>query len=123
MITRRRFLNSLALLAASSHGLLAQEKRRSRWDIITNDDPTRPAPYAPRPLSWSDDAITACWIGHATVLVNFSGVNILTDPVFSERVGLNIAGLFTVGPKPLVAPGRVTCRLRQRRSSLLSFLS
>jgi L-ascorbate metabolism protein UlaG (beta-lactamase superfamily) len=103
-ISRRRFLDLLALFAASVHSLPAQETRRSRLDLITNNDETSPAPFVPEPLSWSDDTITACWIGHATVLVNFFGVNIITDPVFSNRVGLNFAGLFTVGPKRLVAP-------------------
>lgn len=104
MISRRHFLNVLALLSASGPALLAQEKRRSRLDLITNNDETSPAPHVPEPLAWSNDTITACWIGHATVLVNFFGVNIITDPVLSNRVGLNVAGLFTVGPKRLVAP-------------------
>lgn len=104
MISRRRFLNLLALLPASRHGLLSQEKRRSRLDLITNNEATSPAPHLPEPLSWSDDACTASWIGHSTVLMNFFGVNIITDPVFSNRVGLNFAGLFTIGPKRLVAP-------------------
>jgi L-ascorbate metabolism protein UlaG (beta-lactamase superfamily) len=26
------------------------------------------------------------WIGHATTLVQLDGLNVLTDPVFSERV-------------------------------------
>ena len=104
MLSRRRFLNLLALLSASSHGLLAQDKHRTRWDLITNDDPIKPAPYVPRPLSWSDETVTACWIGHSTILMNFFGVHIITDPVFSDRVGLNVVGLFTVGPKRRVAP-------------------
>lgn len=52
----------------------------------------------PKPLSWSDNTITACWIGHATVLINFYGVRILTDPVFGARVGVSL-GLGTAGPK------------------------
>lgn len=27
------------------------------------------------------------WIGHSTVLIQYHGVNVLTDPVFSDRVG------------------------------------
>lgn len=43
----------------------------------------------------------ATWIGHATVLVQAGGVNILTDPIFSER-----ASPFSfAGPKRTRAPG------------------
>jgi L-ascorbate metabolism protein UlaG (beta-lactamase superfamily) len=104
MPSRRRFLSTVALAATSGRTLAAQEKRRSRWDIISADHPISPARYAPDPSSWRDDTISASWIGHATVLLNFFGVRILTDPVFSDRVGLNFAGLFTLGPKRLVAP-------------------
>lgn len=56
-----------------------------------------------KPSEWSDNAITAAWIGHATVLVNFYGTKILTDPVMFDRVGCEIGG-FVIGRKRLVAP-------------------
>ncbi len=37
----------------------------------------------PAPETWLDTDITAAWIGHATVLINFFGTWILTDPVYS----------------------------------------
>jgi N-acyl-phosphatidylethanolamine-hydrolysing phospholipase D len=40
---------------------------------------------------------TATWIGHATVLLQIGGVNILTDPVFSERAS----------PVPFAGPKRI----------------
>jgi N-acyl-phosphatidylethanolamine-hydrolysing phospholipase D len=46
-----------------------------------------------------EPAIT--WIGHATMLAQFGGLNFLTDPVFSDRV----SPLSFVGPKRHVAPG------------------
>jgi hypothetical protein len=58
----------------------------------------KPAPLKPTPATWKDDALTAAWIGHSTVLINFYGINILTDPVFSSRVGLRLPP-FTIGPK------------------------
>jgi L-ascorbate metabolism protein UlaG (beta-lactamase superfamily) len=45
----------------------------------------------------------AAWIGHSTVLISIDGFTILTDPVFSERIGIKI-GPFTVGLKRLVQP-------------------
>jgi N-acyl-phosphatidylethanolamine-hydrolysing phospholipase D len=43
---------------------------------------------------------TVTWVGHATLLVQLEGVNILTDPIWSDR-----AGPFGIGPKRLVRPG------------------
>lgn len=69
-----------------------------------------PRPDAKRPVlkpnldSFPDDEVTVCWIGHSTVYVNFFGVGILTDPVFSDRVGLHLMRLFTVGVKRHTAP-------------------
>lgn len=34
------------------------------------------------------DSLTVHWLGHATVLLEFDGVRILTDPVLRNRVGL-----------------------------------
>ena len=62
-----------------------------------------PAPHKPTPSAWKDDALTATWLGHSTVLINFRGIHILTDPVFSARVGLRVPP-FTIGPKRFVAP-------------------
>jgi L-ascorbate metabolism protein UlaG (beta-lactamase superfamily) len=40
----------------------------------------------PHPDLWDKDRLTVCWIGHATVLLNFHGTTILTDPVLTERI-------------------------------------
>jgi L-ascorbate metabolism protein UlaG (beta-lactamase superfamily) len=65
--------------------------------------PVVPAFAKPEPLKWGDSRITAAWIGHATVLINFFGVKILTDPVLFPRIGIRLPGL-TIGPKRLTAP-------------------
>lgn len=57
----------------------------------------------PRPEEWDDRKITMAWLGHATVLINFFGVKIITDPALFPRVGIRFAGL-TLGPKRLTAP-------------------
>src|SRR6185295_18307960 len=44
--------------------------------------------------------LAATWVGHSTVLVQIGGLNVLTDPVFSERA-------FPVqwaGPRRVMAP-------------------
>jgi N-acyl-phosphatidylethanolamine-hydrolysing phospholipase D len=44
---------------------------------------------------------TATWIGHSTVLLQIGGLNVLTDPVFSERA----FPVQWMGPRRLMDPG------------------
>lgn len=62
-----------------------------------------PAPNRPDPSKWSDTGIHAAWLGHSTVLLKIDGIMVLTDPVFSNRIGLNV-GPVTIGLKRLVSP-------------------
>jgi L-ascorbate metabolism protein UlaG (beta-lactamase superfamily) len=79
---------------------LAQETRRK----------VEPAPFIPRPAGWSDNRITLAWLGHSTVLVNFYGIRILTDPALAKNVGISY-GLGTIGPKRFVAPALTSAQL------------
>jgi L-ascorbate metabolism protein UlaG (beta-lactamase superfamily) len=64
-----------------------------------------PALHHPNPREWRDDALTVAWLGHATVLINFFGTWILTDPALRNRVGVNLAGgLVTLGMRRLTQP-------------------
>jgi len=47
------------------------------------------------------DAIQVTWIGHAAFLIQTDGLNILTDPMFSERA----SPVSFAGPKRLAPPG------------------
>ena len=67
------------------------------------DRPIQPAAQRPSPGSWPDTGLHATWIGHSTVVIRIDGFTIVTDPVFSSRIGINL-GLFTLGLKRLVAP-------------------
>jgi L-ascorbate metabolism protein UlaG (beta-lactamase superfamily) len=59
------------------------------------------APHTPSPAAWPDNAITLAWLGHATVLVNFYGVRVLTDPTLFARIGVDV-GVGSIGPLRLV---------------------
>ena len=72
---------------------------RGRVEELGRDVPA--APHRPSPDSWNDNAITLSWLGHATVLINFYGVRILSDPVLFRRIGIDL-GLGSVGPLRLV---------------------
>ncbi len=45
-----------------------------------------PPEYVNPPERFHSGAVT--WVGHATFLIQIDGLNILTDPVWSERVGI-----------------------------------
>jgi L-ascorbate metabolism protein UlaG (beta-lactamase superfamily) len=96
----------LGLAALAPGQILAQvhERRRFPFAFLFGSHETVPASFRPDPASWDDSTITAAWIGHATVLINFFGTKIITDPVFSERIGLNFFRFGTIGPKRLVSP-------------------
>jgi N-acyl-phosphatidylethanolamine-hydrolysing phospholipase D len=50
---------------------------------------------------------SATWIGHATALVQMGGLNLLTDPIFSERA----SPLEGLGPKRAQPPGLALAQL------------
>lgn len=55
---------------------------------------------------WRNDEMTFGWVGHSTVLINFFGTWIITDPVFSVKSGYDFLGLglFVIGPTRVVMP-------------------
>jgi L-ascorbate metabolism protein UlaG (beta-lactamase superfamily) len=73
----------------------------------------------PTPAQWSSERLTAAWLGHATVLINFFGVNILSDPALFPRIGIRLPGI-TLGPKRLTAPALVVHELPKIDLILLS---
>lgn len=60
--------------------------------------------FKPMPATWDANRVMAAWLGHSTVLINFFGMTILTDPVLGKRVGADTP-LGNIGPKRLIAPG------------------
>jgi len=70
---------------------------------IESRRPVAPACAKPNPAEWNNARVTAAWLGHATVLINFFGIKILTDPALFPRIGIRLPG-FTIGPKRLTAP-------------------
>ena len=97
------------------------------WEIealktaLVNDNMrwVAPAPLKPEPHKWSDDEVTCAWLGHSIVLINFFGLNIITDPVLGRRVGIK-AGPFILGPKRYIQPALKYWELPQIDLILLS---
>jgi L-ascorbate metabolism protein UlaG (beta-lactamase superfamily) len=67
---------------------------RPPWPEAVPATPTRP------PARVEGERMLVTWIGHATVLVQTAGLNILTDPIWSDT-----AGPFGFGPRRVAAPG------------------
>jgi len=100
---RRYFIGTGALAGAGVWTGLSQSWAarfiRGRVEEFGRQVPA--APHRPAPGVWTDNAITLSWLGHATVLLNFYGVRILTDPVLFRRIGVDV-GVGSVGPLRLV---------------------
>ena len=76
------------------------------WRYLTRSDgrPTWPdhvpvTPSVPAPRV-EGQRMVATWVGHATVLVQTQGLNILTDPIWAAT-----SGPFDVGPRRVAEPG------------------
>ncbi|WP_047100091.1 MBL fold metallo-hydrolase [Sphingomonas sanxanigenens] len=67
---------------------------RPLWPATVPVTPSRPA------VRVEGDALVATWVGHATVLVQTRGLNILTDPIWAET-----AGPFGFGAPRTAPPG------------------
>jgi L-ascorbate metabolism protein UlaG (beta-lactamase superfamily) len=75
------------------------------WRRVSKDmkRQVEPAPRRPQVEAWPKTGLHAAWIGHSTVLLSIDGFIVITDPVFSNRIGIGI-GPFTLGLKRLVEP-------------------
>jgi L-ascorbate metabolism protein UlaG (beta-lactamase superfamily) len=109
--TRRKFLKSSAIASGVGVGssvlFLSTSKRRAgrlfRKLVADTRRKIEPASAKPDPARWDDNQITLAWLGHSTVLINFYGIKILTDPALGSRVGVSL-GIGTIGPKRYIAP-------------------
>jgi len=74
------------------------------WESLTSDTRSFEYPIAkndPHFLQHNTSEATITWIGHTTFLIQMGGVNILTDPHFSERA----SPVSWAGPKRYTPPG------------------
>ncbi|WP_045680646.1 MBL fold metallo-hydrolase [Martelella endophytica] len=73
------------------------ESNRAKWpkSVACPFAPARPAPEV------SGNELRVTMIGHASLLIQVAGANILTDPIFDERA----SPFRSVGPKRVCPPG------------------
>lgn len=67
--------------------------RRAKWPTLVAVTPTKPEPRV--------EGLAVTMVGHASVLIQLEGVNILVDPVWSERA----SPIGFAGPRRVTAPG------------------
>jgi L-ascorbate metabolism protein UlaG (beta-lactamase superfamily) len=101
--TRRSFLTGCVLAGASAWLLDSDQMSARVIRGMVSDAPPQSSPQKPNPSLWRSDRITAAWLGHASVLVNFFGTTILTDPTLCDRIGADL-GFTVLGRKRLVSP-------------------
>jgi len=78
----------------------ARFAERPRFKEVVNTLPVVEPRW--RTIDSPGDSLVVTWIGHATFLVQMGGLNILTDPIFSERCSpVQFAGRRRVTPLPL----------------------
>ncbi len=96
-IQSRRFFVQTAIMASGA--ILAGGSPLPAEPISAGETVHR----APRLDLAEQCAVWACWVGQSTVLIKVGSTWILTDPVFSDVVGLNILGL-RIGPRRIMPP-------------------
>lgn len=85
-------------------------RKRGEW---TEDK--RPA-YGQRPVQWEKDNIRVTFVNHSTFLIQVDGINILTDPVWGQRV----SPFSWIGPQRMRLPGLKMEELPRIHAVLLS---
>jgi len=83
---------SVATRVAHVVGRPAARRRGHPLEVVANDG---------RALASTLGAPQITWIGHSTFLIQLDGVNLLTDPIWSERT----SPVSFAGPRRLVPPG------------------
>lgn len=100
---RRNLTEKLALAT----GVARSSLRRYPRQLLASIRDAGLPPRTVRPITALDSLwstrLGVAWIGHATVLLRVGDKTILTDPVFSERVGMTVRTV-TLGPARLLPP-------------------
>ena len=98
-------------MANQSRRTFVQAAIMASGSVLVGGLPLLAEPYSvsetihrvPRLELAEQSAVWACWVGQSTVLIKTGSTWILTDPVFSDVVGLNILGL-RIGPRRITPP-------------------
>jgi L-ascorbate metabolism protein UlaG (beta-lactamase superfamily) len=101
-----RFANPDGVIRMPGGGDRVRSGSIMRWLLGPGERPEWPASVAvatdrPPMRVTAPGAMRVVWVGHATVLVQTQGINILTDPIWSDYA----SPIPPVGPKRVMKPG------------------
>ena len=102
---KRRTILGAGTAGVATAGAMLYKAAPSFWNQYAAEwkRDIAPPPVVPDVKRWPDRGLHVAWLGHSTTLLKIDGFTIVTDPVFSDRAGINL-GLTTLGVKRLVAP-------------------
>lgn len=66
-----------------------------------------------QPAQWPTDGLTIANLGHATLLMNYFGVRVISDPTLFYRVGLSLGPILTIGPHRFTPAPLAPAQLQQ----------
>ncbi len=95
MFSRRKFLGK-GFIAAIGAALFPKY-------VFASDNKESILDFKPKPEKWKETEINIAWLGHSTILINFYGTIILTDPVLLYKIGVSVIGI-SFGPTRLTPP-------------------
>jgi L-ascorbate metabolism protein UlaG (beta-lactamase superfamily) len=99
-----KYLATLALLMLSPIASGCHPGHSKSSDPMAATAPTVPAHPPLNPAAWSDNDLTIANLGHATLLMNYFGVRLISDPTLFNRVGFALDSIMTFGPRRYVDP-------------------
>ncbi|MHB8382943.1 MAG: MBL fold metallo-hydrolase [Candidatus Binataceae bacterium] len=83
------------------------------WSYAGAMEPAAPQAVGhPNPAQWPANALSIANLGHATLLMNYLGVRVISDPSLFDRVGLAFDSIFTIGPRRVTAPPLAPAQLQ-----------
>jgi len=98
----------LAVAATALTVMLARELKSasdSDRDMLT-------PPGKLDPARWSDQNLTIANLGHSTLLMDWFGTRVISDPTLFNRIGFSFDSLFTIGPHRKIAPPLAPAQLQ-----------
>src|SRR5579885_741866 len=99
---RSRVMRSVAAVAATL--LITLIASACAGEGGAREPEARAAPPAIQPATWRDDRLTIATLGHASLLMDYFGVRVISDPTLFARVGLSLVPFGSIGPHRLTPP-------------------
>lgn len=112
MLTRSRAWKATRMVAAAA---VIASIALAAGELISQAGPYQDAPPPTgqlHPARWPSHALTIADLGHSTLLMDWYGVRVLSDPTLFNRIGLSIGSLLTIGPRRHVAPPLAPAQLQ-----------